>query len=508
VPPDVHYAKKGETAIAYQVVGDGPIDLVLVNGVVSHMAIFWSDPAASAMLRRLASFCRLVMFDKPGTGLSDPVAGPPSLEQRVEDIRVVMDAVALERASILGFSEGGTPAAMFAATHPQRCEALVLVETAAKWRSAPDYLPEAEAVLDRMWERLFAGAEEWGEGTVFGLWGPSALGAPGARQSLGSGERICASPGMSKAVLRATSMMDARAALPRISAPTLVLHREESFVRIELGRYLAQEIEGAKLAVFPGRDHFIWLGAWEPIVDEIEEFLTGSRHSVEPDRALATILFTDIVSSTERAATLGDARWRALLERHDHITRGQFDRYGGRVIKGLGDGFLAAFEGPAKAIRCARAICDEVRPLGIEIRAGVHTGECELLGDDLAGLAVHVGARVGALARPSEVLVSSTVRELVLGSGFEFVERGTHALKGVPGEWRLYAVSADGRKDARPVSEVDAATAALTPAPGGTLRPRDRAMLAAATRAPGMLRAAVRLGRRWPRASESEKPLG
>jgi class 3 adenylate cyclase len=508
VPPDVHYAKRGETAIAYQVVGDGPVDLVLVNGVVSHMAIFWSDPGASAMLRRLASFCRLVMFDKPGTGLSDPVAGPPSLEQRVEDIRVVMDAVALERASILGFSEGGTPAAMFAATHPQRCEALVLVETAAKWRSEPDYLPEAEAALDHMWERLFAGAEEWGEGTVFGLWGPSALGAPGARQSLGSGERICASPGMAKAVLRATSLMDARAALPRISAPTLVLHREESFVRIELGRYLAREIEGAKLAVFPGRDHFIWLGTWEPIVDEIEEFLTGSRHSVEPDRALATILFTDIVSSTERAATLGDARWRALLERHDHIARGQFERYGGRVIKGLGDGFLAAFEGPAKAIRCARAICDEVRPLGIEVRTGVHTGECELLGGDLAGLAVHVGARVGALAKPSEVLVSSTVREIVLGSGFEFVERGAHALKGVPGEWRLYAVSADGRKDARPVSEVDPATAALTPAPGTTLRPRDRAMLAVATRAPGMLRAAVRLGRRWPRTSESEKPLG
>jgi class 3 adenylate cyclase len=313
---------------------------------------------------------------------------------------------------------------------------------------------------------------------------------------------------MAKAVLRATSLMDARAALPRISAPTLVLHREESFVRIELGRYLAQEIEGAKLAVFPGPDHFIWLGTWEPIVDEIEEFLTGSRHRVEPDRALATILFTDVVSSTERAATLGDARWRALLERHDHITRGQFERYGGRVIKGLGDGFLAAFEGPAKAIRCARAICGEVRPLGIEVRVGVHTGECELRGDDLAGLAVHVGARVGALARPSEVLVSSTVRELVLGSGFEFVERGTHALKGVPGEWRLYAVSADGRKDARPVSEVDPAIAALTPAPGTTLRPRDRAMLAAATRAPGMLRAAVRLGRRWPTTSKSEKPLG
>ena len=249
--------------------------------------------------------------------------------------------------------------------------------------------------------------------------------------------------------------MDARPALSRISAPTLVVHRQDSFTRVEFGRYLGEQIEGAKLVIFPGRDHFVWVEAWEPIVDEIEEFLTGARHRVEPDRALATILFTDIASSTERVAELGDERWRALLERHDEVTRAELERYGGRVIKSLGDGFLAAFEGPAKAIRCARAICAEVRPLGIELRAGVHTGECELRGEDLAGVAVHVGARIGALAQPSEVLVSSTVRELVLGSGIEFIERGTHALKGVPGEWRLYAMSGDGRTDARPVSEVD-----------------------------------------------------
>jgi len=494
---------KGDTAIAYQVVGDGPVDIVLVNGVVSHMSIFWSDPAASAMLRRLASFARLVMFDKPGTGLSDPVAGPPSVEQRVEDVRVVMDAVGLERASIWGYSEGGTAAAMFAATHPQRCEALILLETAAKWLSAPDYLPECKPSLDQMWEAHFAGAEVWGEGEVFGLWAPSAVDAPGVRQALGSAERICASPGMAKAVLRATTLMDARPALPRISAPTLVLHRDDSFIRVELGRYLAEQIAAAKLAVFPGRDHFVWIGAWEPIVEEIEQFLTGSRHSVEPDRALATILFTDILSSTERAAALGDERWRALLERHDEVTRAELERYGGRVIKALGDGFLAAFEGPAKAIRCARAICAEVRALGIEVRAGVHTGECELRGEDLAGVAVHVGARIGALARPSEVLVSSTVRELVLGSGFEFVERGTHGLKGVPGEWRLYAVSADGRQDSRPISEVDPETAALTPGPGATLRPRDRAMLTAANRAPGVLRAFGRASLRLRGKQES-----
>jgi class 3 adenylate cyclase len=500
MPPETRYAKKGETSIAYQVVGDGPVDIVFVNGVVSHMALFRSDAAANAMFRRLTSFSRLILFDKPGTGLSDPVAGPPSLEQRVEDVRVVMDAVGLERAAIIGFSEGGTPASLFAATYPERCQALVLLETAAKWVSAPDYLPESRAVLDRMWELLFAGAEQWGEGKVIGLWAPSATTVPGFWQTAGSAERLCASPGMARAVLRATQLMDARAAPPRISVPTLVVHNERSFIPVELGRYLAAEIEGARLAVFPGDNHLVWFGAWEPMVDEIEEFLTGARHRAEPDRALVTTLFTDMVSSTERAAELGDERWRALVDRHDEITRTELDRYGGRAIKTLGDGFLAAFEGPAKAIRCARAICAEVRPLGVELRAGVHTGECERRGADLVGIAVNVGARVGALARPSEVLVSSTVRELVLGSGLEFTERGTHVLKGVPGEWRLYGVIGDGRTDARPVSEVDPETAALTPGPRETMRPRDRAMLTAADRAPGLMRAVNRVTWRVSRA--------
>jgi len=497
MPPETRYAKKGETSIAYQVVGNGPVDLVLVNGIVSHMALFWSDPAASAMLRRLTSFSRLVLFDKPGTGLSDPVAGPPSLEQRLEDIRVVMDAVGLERAAILGYSEGGTPAALFAATHPDRCDALILLETGAKWLSEPDYLPESRERLDHIWEVMLANAEAWGEGKVFALWAPSLTNAPGFWQTMGSAERICASPGMAKAVLKACTLMDGREALAQISAPTLVVHREDSWVPVELGRYLSTAIEGARLAVFPGRDHFIWIGAWEPIIDEFEEFLTGARRRVEPDRALATILFTDIVSSTERTTELGDERWRALIDRHDEITRAELERYGGRAIKTLGDGFLATFEGPAKAIRCARAICSEVKSLGIELRAGVHTGECDLRGDDLAGVAVNVGARIGALARPSEVWVSSTVRELVLGSGFEFADHGTHELKGVPGEWHLYAVSGDGRTDARPVSEVDPATAALTPGPRETIRPRDRALLAAASRAPGVLRGFGRAS--WPR---------
>jgi class 3 adenylate cyclase len=499
MPPETRYARKGETSIAYQVVGDGPIDLLLASGIVSHMALFWSEPEASAMFRRLISFSRLILFDKPGTGLSDPVAGPPTPEQRVEDIRVVMDAVGLERASLLGFSEGGTAAALFAATYPQRCDALVLLSTGAKWDWAPDYLPEERAALDHVWDLVMDAVEHWGEGRMFALWAPSVTGVPGFWQTAGSVERICASPGMASALFHALRVMDVRPALPRISAPTLVLHREGDIVNVAHAPYLAREIKGAKLALFGGDDHLPWVGAWEPIVDEIEQFLTGARHRAEPDRALATVLFTDIVSSTERAAELGDHRWRALVERHDEITRAELERYGGRAIKTLGDGFLAAFEGPAKAIRCARAICAEIRPLGIELRAGVHTGECELLGDDLAGVAVNVGARIGALARPSEVLVSGTVRELVLGSGIEFAQRGEHELRGIPGEWRLYAVTGDGRTDARPVSEVDRDTAALTPGPREAMRPRDRVLLAGARRAPGLMRALARASLRRQR---------
>ena len=369
MPPETRYATKGEISIAYQVVGEGPLDLVLVNGLLSHMALFWSDPAASAFMRRLASFARLILFDKPGTGLSDPVAGPPSLEQRVEDVRVVMDAAGVERASLLGYSEGGAPASVFAATYPERSESLILLETGLKFDWSEDYLPEVRNRFDNFWETHFASTECWGEGHLIAAWAPSLTGTPGFWQAAGSAERICASPGMAKALMRAARVMDARAAAAQISAPTLVLHREGDIVPVEVGRYAANSIPGAKLVVFPQDDHLIWAGTWEPIVDEIEEFLTGTRHRADPDRALATILFTDIVASTERAAALGDKRWRALIERHDEVTQGQLDRFGGRAIKTLGDGFLAVFEGPAKAIRCARAICAEVEPLGIEVRA-------------------------------------------------------------------------------------------------------------------------------------------
>jgi class 3 adenylate cyclase len=287
---------------------------------------------------------------------------------------------------------------------------------------------------------------------------------------------------MAKALFWACIEMDVRAVLPQVVAPTLVVHYEDSFVPVELGRYLAAEVPHARGAFFPGQDHMVFFGDWEPLIDEMEEFLTGARHLSNPDRSLATIMFTDIVSSTEQAAELGDARWRALVERHDEVMSADIERWGGRLVKTLGDGFLAVFEGPAKAVRCARAMVGSVRPLGIEIRAGVHTGECERVGDDIAGIAVNVAARISALAGPGEVLVSSTVRELVLGSGLEFVENGVHQLKGVPDEWHVYAVTADGRTDARSVSEVTPEVAALTPGPMETLRPRDRAMLAAANR--------------------------
>jgi class 3 adenylate cyclase len=413
-----------------------------------------------------------------------------------------MDAVGLEHASLIGFSEGGMAAMLFAATYPERCDSLVLLETGAKWFWDSDYLVDESATIESLWEQLITGFETWGDGRVMELWAPSMTSAPGSIQVLGSAERICASPGMAMALLMATKLQDVRAALPRISAPTLILHRDESIVPIMFSRYLAKELPAAKFVEFHGQDHLVWVGDWEPIVDEIEQFLTGARHRSDPDRALATILFTDIVSSTQRSAELGDERWRSLVERHDEVVRIEIERYGGRPIKTLGDGFLAVFEGPAKAIRAARAMGGAVRGLGIEMRAGVHAGECERRGDDLAGIAVNVAARIVAHAAAGEVLVSSTVRELVLGSGIEFAERGTYTLKGVPDEWHLFAATGDGCADARPVSEVSREVAALTPGPRATMRMRDRALLAGAHRTPGLLRTLSRplLYRKSPRA--------
>ena len=497
--PKTQYAKKGDISIAYQVMGDGPIDLVMVNGLVAHLDLIWTEPRATAMMKRLASFSRLITFDKPGTGLSDPVVGAPTVEQRMGDIEAVMDAVGSERAALIGYSEGGPPSAMFAATYPERTHSLILLSTTAKAYPSPDFYPNLESLHDA-WRKIQEyGCERWGEGE-FALWTSPTW----ARSELHSrlapvAERASASPGMVRAMVGAFREYDVRSVLPTVSAPTLVVHRRDEVFPVELGRDLAERIPGARLAEFPGDDHVVFAGDWEPIVSEIQRFLTGERHEPEPERVLKTVLFTDIVGSTQRAAEVGDGRWRQLLEYHDQIVRQELERFGGQPLKSLGDGFLAAFDGPTRAIRCTRTIIDELRDAGLEIRAGIHTGECEAIGEDLGGLAVHIGARVGAMAKPSEVLVSGAVCDLVVGSGIEFADRGPHELKGVPGNWRLYSVTADRRSDSRPVESADHAAAALTPGPADTMRPIDRAAVSLAKRAPSMGRMGFRLARPFRR---------
>jgi len=492
--PRTRYAQRGDVNIAYQVVGDGPVDLVFVNGLVAHMDLMWAEPEATAMLERLATFSRLILFDKPGTGLSDPVIGAPTIEQRMEDLRAVMNAAGSERAFVIGYSEGGYPAARFAATHPERVEALILLSTAA--RVAEDYDPEYgfRHALERCWGDLNELAvKRWGEGEFALQLAPSWSSSEAHRRLAPIFERASASPGMVRAIIDGMREYDNRSVLPAIRVPTLVLHPSDEWIPVELGRDLAGRIPGARFVELPGADHIPFAGDYRPLVAEIEEFVTGRRGKQEPDRVLQTVVFTDIARSTERAAELGDQRWRSLLERHDRLVDEQISRYGGRRVKSLGDGCLATFDGAARAVRCARAICAAAEDIGVEIRAGVHSGECEVIGDDLGGLAVHIGARIGALASPSEVAVSRTVCDLVVGSGIAFSERGTHELKGVPGRWRLYGVPAD-----RPGgSRLDREAAAPTPGPRETMRPIDRAVVTLGRRAPSFGRAGFRLGRRW-----------
>ena len=437
--PKTRYAKSGDVHIAFQVVGEGPLDLVYVPGFVSHIEYEWEQPRAAKFLQRLASFSRLIRFDKRGTGLSDRVSGIPTLEQRMDDVRAVMDAVGSEKAALLGISEGGPMSLLFAATYPQRTSALILYGSYARRAWAPDHPcgvseEEMQRVLDAM-ER------DWGGPATIDTRAPSMAHDEGYRQWLGNYLRLAASPGAALAIMRMNMEIDVRHVLPAIRVPTLILHRTgERLTRVEQARYMAERIPGAKLVELPGMDHTPYAGDADAIADEVEEFLTGVRHRAEPDRVLATVLFTDIAGSTERAVALGDHRWRELLETHHTLVRRELARFRGREIDTAGDGFLATFDGPARAIRCACAAGDAVRQIGIEIRAGLHTGECEVMGDRVGGIAVHIGARVAALAAPGEVLVSSTVKDLVAGSGLEFEDRGTHLLKGIPGEWRLFSV--------------------------------------------------------------------
>lgn len=434
---ETHYAKSGDVNIAYQVVGDGPLDLVLVPGFVSHLENDWDEPRSAHFLERLASFSRLIRFDKRGTGLSDRPGGLPDLETRMDDVRAVMDAVGSERAALFGYSEGGPMCCLFAATYPDRTTALALYGTYAKRADPDDDYPwvateeQRRAIADQV-ER------EWGFESDLGTMAPNADAALTAWWRARA--RASASPGAARALILMNSRIDVRHVLPTIRVPTLVLHRSgDRDSQLEEGQYIADHIPGARFVELAGEDHIPWIDA-DQIVDEVEEFLTGVRRGPEHDRVLATVLLTDIVGSSERAAELGDRRWRELLEAHHAVVRHELARWRGQEMDTAGDGFFAIFDGPARAIRCAGAVRDRLHALGLEIRAGLHTGECEVIGGKVGGIAVHTAARVVAQAAPGEVLVSGTVRDLIAGSGIELENRGVHALRGIPGEWQLLAV--------------------------------------------------------------------
>ncbi len=439
--PTTRYAKSGDYSIAYQIIGDAPLDLILVPGFVSHVEHAWEDPDFARFLGRLASFSRLILFDKRGTGLSDrvPVQMLPTLEERMDDVRAVMDAAGSARAALLGISEGGPMSMLFATTYPERVSALVLYGTYAKRVRDVDY-PWAPTMEEHR-ENLEVVQREWGGPSQAEAWAPSAANDDRFKRWWGQYLRLGASPAAARAVLEMTLGIDVRDILPAIHVPTLILHRTGDR-RIDVGgsRYMAERIPHARYVELPGIDHLAWVGDADAIVDETEEFLTGTRHGAEPTRVLATVLFTDMVESTGRAVQLGDARWRALISDHDRLIRGELNRFRGREIDRRGDGFLAIFDGPARAIRCALSIVERAHELGIQIRAGLHTGELDVIESGIAGIAVHTGARVMSLAGPDEVLVSSTVKDLVAGSGLSFSERGTHELKGVPGSWRIFRV--------------------------------------------------------------------
>jgi len=439
VEAETHYADSGGVSIAYQVHGSGPIDLVLVPGFVSHVELLGEEPGVARFLRRLTAFARMLVFDKRGQGLSDRPGRPPTLEESMDDLRAVVEAAGFERPSLLGISEGGPMSTLYAATYPGEISNLVLFGTFARMLEAPGFPSgTTEEALDR-WGAVVQ--RDWGKAVALNLWGPSRVGDREFERWWARLLRQGTSPAGAIALMDLYREMDVRSILPAIDVPTLVLHRAgDRMVAAAQGRYLADRIPAARYVELPGEDHLPFAGDFEPMLDEVEEFLVGSRGASESERALATILFTDIVGSTERAAELGDRGWRALLERHDAAVRRQLSLHRGREVKTMGDGFLATFDGPARAIRCACALQEEVQGLGLEVRAGIHTGEVELIGDDVGGMAVNIGARIGALAGPGEVLVSSTVRELVVGSGLEFADRGARTLKGAPGEWHLFAI--------------------------------------------------------------------
>ncbi len=469
---ETEYAHAGDIDVAYRAFGHGPMNLVIVPGIFSHLDLFFTLDLFCDFMERFAEFGRVVTFDKRGTGLSDPTPGAAQLDERMDDIRAVMDATGMEHAAVIGISEGGSLALLFAATYPERTDAVVVCGSFGFVPPGSDL----RALLER-------GVEEWGTGRVSielspGLRKSNAL----VRRSLGFIERASASPRMGRSIADFVLSLDIRPILHSVQAPMLAVHRAHEVIDVEYARELAQGVPDGRLVVLDGDDHLPWVGNSTEYVDTIEEFLTGTKHQVEPERGLSTVLFTDIVSSTSRNAELGDDAWRRLLDRHNHFVREALADHRGREIKTIGDGFLSTFDGPARALRCAKAIVDGVGDLGLSVRAGLHTGEVELYPDgDIGGMAVNLGARVGAAAEGGEVLVSSTIKDLVFGSGFRFVSRGEHELKGVPGTWPLFALEGEGLQDA-PVIAVD-----------DHLSPLDRARVRLARRSPRATRAITRL---------------
>jgi pimeloyl-ACP methyl ester carboxylesterase len=434
--PETRYALSGDVNIAYQTMGDGPVDLILVPGVVSHVEFLHELPGFTAFLRRLSTFARVVTFDKRGQGLSDRMSGAPSLEQRMDDVRAIMDAIGSQRAILFGFSEGCAMSTLFAATYPQRVSHLVLLGGFAR---------AADRMSEEAWQtRLERTVKGWGTGEMMKAVAPSQITSPATVSQFAKFERLSSSPGAFKTIMLLNRQIDVTSILPTLQVPTLILHRQaDAVVAAALGRKMAADIPGAKYIEYPNGDHAFWAGDVEALLGDIEEFVTGHRESSSNDleRVLATVLFTDIVDSTRSAADMGDQRWRALLDSHDHLARQIVDKHRGSFVKSTGDGILARFDGPGRAVRCALAFTTAAQQIGLPLRAGLHTGEIELRGEDIGGIAVHAAARVMAHSASNEVLVSRVVTDLVAGAGLKFSQRGSHELKGLPGRWDLFVAS-------------------------------------------------------------------
>ena len=512
--PDTSYASCGDLSLAYQVFGDGPVELVVAGSFVSHVELAWTLPEFEAFFERLATFCRVLVFDKAGVGLSDPVPRVRTLDDRAAEIEAVMDAVGFGKAVVFGISEGGPAAIVFAATRPERTRALILTGTFAfrvfagwddverdpaelRARVVPqlgeDYTPSTQQIA-HIQEIARAARSAWGSGAALKGLLPSVR----SIRQLGMLERMSASPGMARATIEAVFRIDIRPILPTLAAPTLVVHAREDPMPVQGGRYLADHIPGARMLEVDGADHAPWFTDPDTIMTGIEDFLTGSHAAPsQSHRALRTVLFTDMVASTQYAAATGDERWRAVLHRLGEITAELTERFGGTVIKSTGDGHLITFDGPTQAIRCAEALRDHAETLGIEIRAGIHTGECELLDADIGGIAVHIAARILGRAGVGEILVDRTVRDLVVGSGTGFEDRGSVELRGVPGTWQLLAVDPHG---ARAGSAEAQLASTPTPGPQAGMRRSDRAMAVMAKRTPWILRG---MGRLAPATSRS-----